>query len=892
MTADLDRWNRLAPLVDELLDLEPAQRVLRLEELGRGDFALRMALEDLLDSHHEEQDTSPRTGTSVSGDSPAGDSHPDPGEEDATDPRLGSVIGGYRLLQRLGEGGMATVYLGERQDAAFDHPVAIKLVRMDRADSAMVERFRDEQRILASLSHPSIARLFDGGAASDGQPYIVMEVVEGLPLDRYCDANELDLEARLRLFCQVCEAIEYAHGKLVVHRDLKPSNILVSAEGEVKILDFGVAKLLEPMDQAGARDDLTSLFGVPLTPAYAAPEQLDGEGVTTATDVYSLGLVLYELLTGLRALARSGRTPLEQTRKKLERDPQRPSQRLLTTAGESDDPKTTELPPEERSRLRSTTVSKLVRRLQGDLDTIVLKALRHQPERRYGSVEALRDDLQRYLAQMPIRARPESWSYNLDRFVRRHFKAVAAGILVATSLLGALGVAIAGWDQARREAEISDRLSRFLVETFRTPDPTTHRPGGQISATELLTQAAERIQQDRQADPEVRARLAEAIGESFLGIGDYQRADENVAESVRLWGESRGEFAPETVATKSLQGRIWATMGRLREAEELYEELWVELAQHPKEKALRARVANDFGVLLSEKSDFERSEEFYREAMSLRRKLGDLESQHGIRLRNNLAVSLRGQGELEEAEDLLRGVLRSLRIRLSEPHADIATCVNNLARVVRGQGELDEAEGLYREALEQRRAVFGEVHPDTAQSYNNIGAIRYLNQDIDGAAEYFEKAFQIWDEFFEGDHPRICDSLNNIAALRRKQGRFDEAEQAFERALGMTERLNHPDHPKVALVLRRWGDLRLEEVGAAAAIPLLERALVILETTQGLDSEASVKTVLPLIKAYRGVGRPEAAATLLARVETAAAAQPEVLELLSEARAEAAATSG
>ncbi len=875
MAADLDSWNRLMPLLDELLELDRAGQDARLEELGREDPRLRMTLEDLIASHRDAPEMLDDSFVPLVAEIPAG------GTEDS---RLGSVVGGYRLLERIGEGGMATVYRGARQDASFEHPVAIKLVRGDRTSPATVQRFRDEQRILASLSHPGIARLFDGGIAEDGQPFIVMELVDGSPLDTYCDEKRLDLDARLSLFCDVCEAIEYAHGNLVVHRDLKPGNILVTEKGEVKILDFGVAKLLESSERADSREDLTSLFGVPMTPAYAAPEQLEGGGVTTATDVYSLGLVLFELLTGKRAFTRFGPSALDPSQRDSKGDPSKPSQRVRVAsenrkaaaeeATSERSPKWTrehsvEADSELSAHLRSTTVSKLLRQLRGDLDTIVLKALRNRPERRYGSVEALREDLERHLAKLPIRARPESWRYNLDRFLHRHRMAVVVGALAALSLVTALGVAVAGWNAARREAETSDRLSRFLVETFRAPDPTTHRPGGQISATELLTRAAERIHEDREAKPEVRARLTEAIAESFLGIGEFQQADDNVAESLRLWTELDGSDAVQTLATKNLQARIWMEMGKLREAEASYEELLAALERHPSEKGLKALVTNNFGILLHEDGDLERSEALFRQAMELRRQLGQLDSQHGLRLRNNLAVCRRAQGDLEEAEALLRGVLKSLREKLPEPHADIATAVNNLARLVRARGDLEEAEELYFEALQQRRAVFGEIHPDTAQSYNNIGAIHYFKEDFDGAAENFERAFGIWQEFFGGDHPRLSDSLSNIGALRRKQGRLEEADEALRRSVEMEERLNHPNHFRVAAALSRWAVLYLETARVAEGIALLERSVGILETTVGLEAESSVPIVQKLIQAYRDQGRAEDAVALLEKVSEA-----------------------
>ena len=871
----MDRWNRLSPLLDELLELPAPERLERLEGLGREDPRLRVVLEELIDA----QGRGPEGTGEPFGAAPAA-----PPAAPGTDSRLGTVVGGYRLLARLGEGGMATVYRAVKAGATFEHPVAVKLVRRDRTSSAILERFRDEQRILASLNHPGIARLFDGGLTEDGQPFIVMELIEGLPLDGYCDERSLDIEARLELFCQVCDAIEYAHTNLVVHRDLKPSNILVTAEGTVKILDFGVAKLLAPEELPSAREDLTSLFGIPMTPAYAAPEQLAGGVVTTATDVYSLGLVLYELLTGKRAFPQpsSGSSPV--ARNRPTKDPRRPSRRFTSTGEEGPVPTTAASSPETVARRRSTTVPKLLRRLRGDLDVIVLKALRQEPERRYGSVQALREDLERHREQLPIRARPESWGYSLDRFIRRHRTAVAAGLLAALLLISALAVAVAGWAAARREAATSERIARFLVETFRAPDPTTFRPGGQISATELLHLGARRVREGFDASPEVRARLNAAIGESFLGIGEYEPAAGAVEESIRLWTGARGPEHPETLGAKNLKARIFTEMGRLDEAEALYDGLMEALAERPKERALTATVANDFGILLNQRRELPRAEGLFRKALDLHRQLQTVGTQEGLRVRNNLAVCRRAQGDLEEAEGLLRQVLGGLRENLQEPHADIASAVNNLARVVRARGDLEDAEDLYRQALRQRREVFGEYHPQTAQSYNNIGALRYFQGDYEGASEYLETAVRIWQDVFEGDHPRLCAALTNIGALRRKQGRFAESEEALRKAAEMETRLHGPRHPRVSKALNRWADVYLEAGKADAAVPLLERSLEILEESEGLAAEATVETGLLLSRAYRDGHRPARAAALLARLEEAAAGRPEVLELILGAR--------
>ncbi|MEM6792922.1 MAG: serine/threonine-protein kinase, partial [Acidobacteriota bacterium] len=806
--------------------------------------------------------------------SPSGPRDPS-GAATGEDPRIGTEVGGYRLISRLGEGGMATVYRAMRAGEDFDHEAAIKLVRRGMDSPALLDRLRTEQRILASLDHPNIARFYDGGVTPEGQPYIVMERVEGEPLDAYADRHRLDIERRLELFTTVCRAVEHAHAKLVVHRDLKPSNILVRGDGAVKILDFGIAKLLWA-EEAGAAEPstLTSLYGAPLTPEYASPEQLAGEVVTTATDVYALGVLLYQLLVGSRPfdLAEPAAGALFAHRRSLaaalEGEPEKPSARLETTQDA------------ERAARRSSSPRALRRRLVGDLDTLVLCAIRRDIERRYPSVSALREDIERHLANLPLRARPDSMTYVTGRFVARHRLGVAAALAVALALVAALGVALHGQATARREAATAQRISDFMIDVFRASDPGLGQ-SGTIEARHLLARAAERLPEDLEGDPEVRARLAQVMAEAAHNLGAYEEAQSLIAQSVEIFAEARGETDAATLAARNLEALVLSSRGRLEQAEKRFRAVLEGAAGRYPGSALEATVTNDLGMLLVEEDRLEEAETLYRRSLAIHSERGTGESQEAIRTRSNLAIARRMAGDLETAEAMLREVLELQRQTLTEPHVDIATALNNLAVAVSRRGNLEEAEILYREALEQRRGVLGGAHPDVAQSYNNIGTVRYRANDLPAALENMSRAVEIWRQAFEGDHPQLAAGLTNLGSVSRRLGRLELAEDYYTQALEMREGLHGPGHVQIAESLRRLGETIAALGRAGEAIALLERSLALHERASGLASSRSAEAAISLLAAYRQDGGHDAEATALAdRLRSAGLEDPSLLERL------------
>src|SRR5262245_6067751 len=495
----------------------------------------------------------------------------------------GLIVGAYRLISLIGQGGMGSVWLAERCDGRFEGRAAVKLLNIALVGRAVEERFRREGNFLAKVSHPHIARLIDAGVSGAGQPYLVLEYVDGQPIDRYCDEKHLTVEARIRLFLDVLDAVAQAHANLIVHRDIKPANVLVSASGEVKLLDFGIAKLLDDdprWEGSGAADAsaLTQEAGKALTPQYAAPEQLEGEQVTTATDIYALGVLLYVLLTGQHPAGTAVRSAAALIRAIIEAEPRRMSDAVVGGAHT----------PEELARhaaRRSNTVGRLHRALSGDLDTIVAKALKKSAAERYVSVSEIGDDLRRHLHHEPISARADAPWYRATRFVTRHIRAVVA---VAAGILVIIG--IAAWytnrlaterDRAQREAAKAARVSEALSGLLRGADPIANRatPDG-FTVTALLDSATDRVQKELADQPDAQADIFTIIGRMYRRIGMYDKAQQQLERALV---SGRAAFGPE--------------------------------------HATVAQTLNDLGALAAEKGDAKAAAANLESALAIRRRL-------------------------------------------------------------------------------------------------------------------------------------------------------------------------------------------------------------------------------------------------------------------------------
>ena len=669
-------------ILGEALDRPPEEREAFLAEQCAGDSELRAAVDRLMAL---EADTRGFL------DQPARDR-----EIDEPSRQL-EQIGPYRVVETIFEGGMGIVYRAERE-GDFEQQVAIKVLRHELASGAVVRRFHGERQILARLEHPAIARLLDGGSLADGRPYLVMEYVEGTPVDFYCKKHDLGLEQRLELFGEICSAVAYAHRNLIVHRDLKPGNILVTADGRPKLLDFGIAKLLDPADEL--LKDVTATAARPMTLRYASPEQVTGDAVTTATDVYALGLLLCELLTG--------RLPFGQDDGLLE---------VVQMPGKGPRLRLRETRPRLPSQLAR---GRMRRRLVGDLDAIVLRALAREPSDRYASVERMAADLEHYLGVRPVVARGGGWLYRTGKQVRRRPGMTLAVILIVVASVSSTVLwrqAVAEQRRADRERSAAvraqtraERVSEFLKDLFKAADPNASR-GAELSVREVLDAGRQRLAAGLEEEPELEAELAGTLGDVYREMGLLDEAIELLERAVELRRELYPLGHPRlAVALNDLASGLYYQK-RYAEAEALLRES-LELRRRLDAKPLQvARALNNLASTLKQQSKLDDAAELYEEALAIRE--ATFGSDHP-----SVAVSLYSlgslrwdQGDPAAAEPLLRRALAIYGSAYGEDHTRVASVLSTLGRVLHARGEYTSAADSLRRAVEIRRRLLGEGHP-------------------------------------------------------------------------------------------------------------------------------------------------------------------------------------
>ncbi len=731
-------------------------------------------------------------------------------------------LGPYKIVSMLGEGGMGAVYLAERDDDEFLQKVAVKVVR-GLLDPERVRQFRAERQILAWLEHPNIARLLDGGTTPEGLPYLVMEHVEGVPIDDHCDAQRLTIEARLRLFLTVCDAVSHAHSSLIVHRDIKPNNIMVTDEGAPKLLDFGIARLA--LDGVPETPDAPA-DGRMLTPDYASPEVVRGEQVTTAADVYALGVLLYELMTGTRPLRFTTLTSAEIERVVCHVTPRPPS----TVAGEPVDHTP---PPEARAALRRTTPARLRARLAGDLDAIIARALDKDQARRYVSVEALAADLRRHLDGRPVVARPATWRYVAGRFVSRHrWGAAAAALFIATVAAAAVTFSVQAArlaeerDRTTRERDTAEQVVEFLTQLFVVSDPD-RGSGGAVSARELLDRGATRIDGDLAGQPAIRARLLGTIGTVYGGLGLYDKSAALLERGLALQRTTAGPEHLDTAAAMEDLAEAYRELARYDEAEQLHRDALALKRSLGASPSALASSLNNLGLTLSERGKYAEAEPLLREAVQTWQASGGAASEYLAVGLNNLASVLRQQGRLDDAIPLLEQAIAIRRQRFGNGHPALAQALGQLGQVLNAKGELAAAEPMLREALQIRQRVYGDEHPDTITSLNNLASLLHDQGDLARAEQYYRTAVAGVRKRLGATHPDYAVQLNNLATLLEDQQHYGDAEALYRESLEIRRRRYGPEHPAVARVEHNLGRVLLAEGRTDEAESHLRAALAV-----------------------------------------------------------------
>ena len=795
-----EQWQRVRPILESALELEPTSRSAFLDG-ACADSLLRREVGSLINAHEQAGTDVLKPGSAVRLDS-----------EDEARFRLlpGKRIGIYEILEEIALGGMGAVYRAIRADGEYKQQVAMKIVRTDLGSEATAARFRNERQILASLDHANIAKILDGGTTADGLPYLVMELIEGMPVTEYCDRHKLTMDARLKIFRTICSAVHYAHQHLVIHRDIKPSNILMTSDGSPKLLDFGIAKILDP--GLLPEDSTMTAGGWLMTPDYASPEQLRGETITTSTDVYSLGLVLYELLTGRRAFRFTSQMPHEIARAILEADPEKPSIVLRRNGVDREDKShCAELTPEQICSLRSDSPEKLHHRLLGDLDNIVLKAIRKEPRERYSSAEQFSEDIRRHMEHLPVLARKSTIAYRCRKYVLRHRLGVAAAALVLLSLL--MGIAltmrearIARANQLRAEQRFNDvrKLANSLM--FEVHDSIRDLPGA-TAARKLIIQRAQEyldsLAQEPKSDPSLLPELAAAyerlasvqgnsrdanVGETPKAVQNYRKAAE-LLEADAILEPSNREVRLELAQTyMDLAICLWRVGDKkgiketTQKALGILEPLSTSNPDNQKTQALLGEAYSQIGFSLGA-DDIGQALNYQEKALSVYQQLANLDPNNelyqtqlsfshkrvggALIMQNQLAAALeheRAALEIDEAQLALHPDSARTRYNITFTYSDTGYILGK-------QGDFDAALNYYRKALKIRAALVAADPQDTKAKEGLANAHTYIG----------------WNLLQKGDFVEALDSYKKGLALRGALSEKDPANEPLRFKIAQSE---------------------------------------------------------------------------------------------------------
>ncbi len=844
---DTNRWNKVKNIFNKACELPPDDRQSFIKNVCQGDAELESEVNELIKADSESStlfDGIPDGSTFFSVD-------------ESPYLSISDHIGPYKIISELGRGGMGVVYLAERADKQFKKRLAIKLVKRGMDTDEILTRFRHERQILASLEHPNIARLYDGGATDDGRPYLVMEFVEGESITTYCENRKLTIEQRLRLFATVCKGVQYAHQNLIVHRDLKPSNVMVTKDGDIRLLDFGIAKLLQDTDD----DDraYTKPWARRVTPQYASPEQLKGERITTASDVYSLGIILYELLTGTHPYKNDegeNTFGLPDTSKWIES----PASRIL------------KFKSDEAFKARQTTHKNLYRYIKNEIETIILTALHPDIQQRYQSAEQLLRDIERFFSGHPISARPATRVYRMKKFVSRNKAATVSAI---TIFILTLLFAVFTWMQGEQIAQERDRaqierdkaqeVAEFLENLLSTANPAfgTER-ADTMRMREFVTKSTETIRQELVNQPVRKAQMLNVLGKVHQSLGMLEQSHNLLEESLNLRIDLFGEQHHEVAESQNDLGVVLGKMGDFETAESMIRQAL------EKRTSIFGEIHDDVSSSITDlanivhtRGDFNEAETLYRKALAVNTELYGHSHRKVAIATSNLATILHRKGNHREAEELHRQALAMYEELFGGEHPLIASSFNNLGLVLADLGSLDEAEALLHRALTLRQTIYGEAHPEALTSLNNLATIVADKGDYETAKEYYELSLTLRKKVYGEHSMELSVAYNNYADILNKMGDTEEAIVYNRDALGIIDANVGSQHPAYGIVSGNLASKLRQQGAVNEAQEIYSEALVVLQNTLPPDHPSTARVKLGLGNCYTDLGLYEQAEPLL-----------------------------
>ncbi len=849
----MNKWDKIKSLFQQIVELPTDQQKTFLDKNCKDDPDLRKEIESLIEAHRKSE-------TFL--ETPPFQINEPETIENSRDKFAGIRIDKYLVEDKIGEGGMSVVYSASRVDEQFKRRVAIKFIKRGMETDEIIKRFKIEQQTLAALNHPFIARIIDGGTAENGLPYFVMELIEGERIEKYCQNKGLSITEKLKLFQKVCSAIQYAHQNLVVHRDIKPGNIFVTADGTPKLLDFGIAKLL---DSSSEQANLTRTGLRIMTLEYASPEQLMGKQITTATDVYSLGVVLYELLTGYFPYEFKNSLPSEVEKVVCTTEPEKPSTAVNRYKKDEISKKNTDrFYREEISKTDDKNYEKVKKRLSGDIDNIVLKAMQKEPERRYSSVEQFSEDIRRHLVGLPIIARKNSIGYRSKKFFERHRAGTISALIISiVIILGVIGViyqakvAANERDRAILEAKKSERINAFLQDILAAPNPEVK--GKDVKVVDVLKNASKKINKELSDDPEIKAAALYTIGTTYMGLGLYNNAEKYLKNSLNLSEKIYNTNDTQIAKVMEQLGANYQQKGNYTKADSLYKRaLKIYKLKGGNITSDEAKALSDYGSSLHYQGKYVEAKKYQSEALNAFRKIYGNEDPHVVKSLNDLGTIAGDTGDWNTAAKYIKQVLDFFLKTDGKESVDYSKALSNYATILEVQGKLDEAIKDQREAVEIKKRVEGKNHPDAMFAQITLADELIKRGDYTEAANLSKEAMESLDKSLPHINALTAYSRAIYANALIDLKEFKKALPFINDALQIREKLYSPNQYLITATKVLLGTCLVGLKQYTKAEQTLTYCYSKIDKTDAGKKYIRILTLQNLVKAYNATGNKKA----------------------------------
>jgi serine/threonine-protein kinase len=827
-----ERINKIKELFNKVSELDVTEREAFLNSECGKDIELKSEILSLLSSLKATKDFLEEPLTVSEED-----------KENFVDPYIGKQIGNYVIDGEAGVGGMGIVYSGKRNDKEFEQRVAIKILKHGISSEYLLKRFQIERQTLANLQHKNIARLLDGGRTVDGLPYLVMEYIDGIPITEYCNQQKLSINARLKIFRKVCEAVQYAHQNLIIHRDLKPGNILVKKDGTPKLLDFGIAKLIDE-ELAEMSEALTRTGVWHLTPEYASPEQIKGENITTASDIYSLGVLLYQILTGIQPYKITNSSPAVISKIITEEKIQKPSEKVKDKATTNNE-------------LKLFLNDKISNQLKGDLDNIILKAMHKDPLRRYVSVEQFSEDIRRHLIGLPVIAQKDTAGYRLSKFIQRHkvgfVSSIGFIIFLITSMIAIIwqaNVAANERDNAKLEAQKVETVNKFLQDMLSSVDPT--EIGRDVKVYDVLNQSALNLEKSFSEQPEIEAAIQKTIGVTFTNLGEYDEAKPHLERSVKLNAKVYGLNDFHTAESYHALALYYHWIGNLEFADSLYKKgLRIFRSDTKTPKRVLAGALNDYATLKYDFAEFNEARKLHEESLDLYLKYVGKKNKEVSSVYNNLAIILQEQKDFDKAEEYFNKALKINIELLGESRPEVSINYNNLAYLFVDKNQFDKAEEYFKKSLELKIKYYGNDHSMVGLAYSNLSAIEERIGKIDDAEKTSILSIKNLENSVNQNHIWLGLAYFRYTKVLVARSKYNDAFNYINKALNIQEDNYPEDHPNLIASLSELGVIYFHQNKFADAEKYLVPGYEKVKKLKGANNYNTVRLLKYLLKLYQ-----------------------------------------